>query len=411
MKRHLFDTDFRGHCTMPPVSMESLGLPDASLVAAELTLLDTSDTVLADQTRGVVTLHIAIDSADPGDVALAVKILSKDRGDSATSPRGARLREWLRHAPPPLGDPDALGDHWLQTPRDSAEPGSPYMSRLSVYPIALAERPSTGDSGTTTVRDGAHGVSDDGQHRSLQLLSTLPTGQRVDSTRHRSDESIRRDADGVIHLSRDWSALVKLSGTSFVLHSETSSPFRPLAPIYMRTLYSDALVIGRLQSAALSALEDAVQHARQATIGERSGTELLRRVNAIDEAWVVLQSRYWIRVGDAVGQSMKFTSAYRDAMQLTTHASELSDGLAHFTRIAERRVNVASAESERRTTSALNAIAYVGLPVSISFAASEFTPGDPSWIRFAAILGITFVLTATIWWGFRSYTSEPRREE
>jgi hypothetical protein len=71
-------------------------------------------------------------------------------------------------------------------------------------------------------------------------------------TPHDDDHALFRHR---LPLSRDWSALVLRDGAAFV--AQTAAPFtRGPAPLYVRSIYLDALALGVLQQLALLALAD-----------------------------------------------------------------------------------------------------------------------------------------------------------
>ncbi len=165
------------------------------------------------------------------------------------------------------------------------------QTALGDAPVALT--PSSGDpyrvSFLSQVQPRSPQISaaDVGTDRRIdEWLLALAIGS-VDAARDLSEDERRRLLATRIALSADWSALVLRDGAGLLGHARSSSDFvEKYAPVYFRSIYLDALILGRLQQLGLRALTDELVDLSDPALHPRKVERLAARMSHFrNELW------------------------------------------------------------------------------------------------------------------------------
>jgi hypothetical protein len=189
--------------------------------------------------------------------------------------------------------------------------------------------------------------------------------------------------DGIVHLSAAWGALVLRDGAAFVAMPDATDDvfLATLAPVYVRSIYVDALLLGVLQERALNSFANRLalldsRHARAAEIPALE-TELTQFRNVLWWQHITTQ-------GPGNEIIMRYQAQHRLPALLEQIVWEFSD----YSRQVESASNV-------RTGAALGLITLVGLPLTLALT------GDPvlsleGGLRLFAVIIFGFAMAAII---------------
>lgn len=214
----------------------------------------------------------------------------------------------------------------------------------------------------------------------LALASAIPPGSFSPSEEQNSEFIAAR-----VPFSSDWSAMVLRDGASFVAHPDTSPDFiEQHAPTFVRTIYTDALLVGVLQQLALAdlsdrlaALEDPARHPRG--------------VERLDAEFSRFRNRLWWQHLTQHGLGNQLLLAYQRQHRLVElmeqTKSELDDYSRQTSLRSSRVLNVVVA------VFALLGTTSVAIDLYQLFNPSPATPGQTTIGWSLAALGLLLALT------------------
>ncbi len=213
----------------------------------------------------------------------------------------------------------------------------------------------------------------------LALASAIPPGSFSPSREQNEEFAAAR-----VPFSSDWSAMVLRDGASFVGHPDTNPGFiEQHAPILVRTIYADSLLVGVLQHLALAdlsdrlaALEDPARHPRG--------------VERLDAEFSRFRNRLWWQHLTQHGPGNQLLLAYQRQHRLVElmeqTKSELEDYSRQTSLRASRVLNVVVA------VFALIGTLSVGIDLYQLFNPPPITPGQTTIAWSSAVLGSGLVL-------------------
>jgi hypothetical protein len=186
-----------------------------------------------------------------------------------------------------------------------------------------------------------------------------------------------------LRLSSDWSAMVLRDGASFLTH-DPSSMFHPHAAAYARTLYLDALLLSRYQTASLRLLADQAADLGDPVAHPQELRALQRRLTAFrNRCW-------WEHLTARSGANVVVSAAHRQ---------QGTDTLANqvFDEVSAYAGEVATVAAER-TQAIAGLIGIFGVVLATSFGLVQTF--DETWgDRTEAILlvaGLAAALLVTV---------------
>ena len=213
----------------------------------------------------------------------------------------------------------------------------------------------------------------------LALASAIPPGSFSPSHEQNAEFTAAR-----VPFSSDWSAMVLRDGASFIGHPDINPDFiEQHAPIYLRTIYTDALLVGVLQqltladlSDRLAALEDPARHPRG--------------VERLDAEFSRFRNRLWWQHLTQHGLGNQLLIAYQRQHRLVElmeqTKSELDDYSRQTSLRASRVLNVVVA------VFALVGTLSVAVDLYQLFNPPPITPARPTIVWSLAALGVVLVL-------------------
>jgi hypothetical protein len=350
----------------------------ASLRHAELLLSEPSPLGQDSNRPGILALHLEVTAPSFADAVQVTNLLARQRGGIGASPiHGALTYERLRRVHPELC-------RGLVFPTDG-EFGAETES--TIFSMILIDQ--------MTVEDADPGML------SIKQAYSAASCQDIERL-HASGEALDRASKSVLQISKSWSALFLRHGASFVVHTHAQDPFRGFMPIYFGTLYTDALMLVRLQllivrqveSAAESLLERAAANPHLGSVSE--DFENLDRQLAINSA------RYWMRRSESnAGNSIKIIHAIQDAMSFPLRLGALDAHIDGLARISDADANKQSLEAQKKLTKIVTLLGSIAIPVT--FATDLFQVlGLPATLLSICGLAVSiFLLGGITWWGLR----------
>ena len=213
----------------------------------------------------------------------------------------------------------------------------------------------------------------------LALASAITPGSFSPSNEQNTEFTAAR-----VPFSSDWSAMVLRDGASFVGHADVNPGFiEEHAPVYVRTIYTDALLVGVLQQLALAdlsdrlaALEDPARHPRG--------------VERLDAEFSRFRNRLWWQHLTQHGLGNQLLIAYQRQHRLVELMEQTKSELDDYSRQTSLR-------SSRVLNVVVAVFALVGtLSVAVDlyqlFNPPPITPARPTIVWSLAVLGLVLVL-------------------
>lgn len=215
------------------------------------------------------------------------------------------------------------------------------------------------------------------------LASAVPSGSFVPAGRQAAELGA-----SVVELSSDWSALVLRDGAAFLGHSQANTSFiEEYAHLFVRTIYTDALLLGVLQQYAFSDLAD-----RVAALDDPARRP--RAVERLDLEFSRLRNRLWWQHVTQHGVGNELLLAYQRQHRLPALIAHLRAELEDYSRQAASRA--ARVMNVFFAVFALIGVLGVGLEL---FRVYVPAPGVPTLAQVVWSL-LLLTMTATVMFGY-----------
>jgi len=192
---------------------------------------------------------------------------------------------------------------------------------------------------------------------------------------------------GYVYLSSSWRAMVLRSGASFVGNerAETQDEFLSvMAPLYVRTIYLDAILLGLLQERGLNQFAE-----RLSRLDERSARHA-EIPNLEDDLTLFRNTLWWqhiTRAGPANGLLIAYQAQHRLPELLEQIVAEFSE--------YARQVD---ASSNLRTSAALGLLTLVGLPLTLVLTADPiYSSSGIVQLLGALFAGVLIAMAILLW--------------
>lgn len=215
----------------------------------------------------------------------------------------------------------------------------------------------------------------------LLALAIGSTGAADDLSDHEREELLTTR----LWLSADWSALVLRDGAGFLGHPRASSDFvETFAVVYLRSIYVDALLLGRLQQIALRGLTGALVELSDPALHPRKVERLA--------AWMSrFRNELWWQHLTEHGVANDLLVAYHRQHRLPELVDQVRSELSDYTQQASLRagrlLNIVAAFF------ALFSLLAAGAEVYRLLRVDEVVPGPRTVILSGATLGILALVT------------------
>ncbi|TFD54675.1 hypothetical protein E3T46_00755 [Cryobacterium sp. Hh11] len=207
----------------------------------------------------------------------------------------------------------------------------------------------------------------------LELATLTPS-----TTREASEQELDSAQSDLLRSSTDWIGLIRRDGAAF-LAKETSN-FSPTMMFYARTIYTDTLALGRLQSRLLGILSSRLSEAALVPVLP------LHKVQSLEHDIVIFRAAYVTRSISGSQTANDIMYAYQDQHDLNEALSELHFNSVELARAATLKAAALAQFSAARTNAALGVLTVVGLPLGVALTIwSSFDGG--LWQLGTAFLG------------------------
>jgi hypothetical protein len=242
-------------------------------------------------------------------------------------------------------------------PRDFTPTGISLSSENRMYSVYFGEESGLGPNAKLA----------------LELATLTPRSARQASAREL--EAAQSD---LLQPSVDWIALIRRDGATFL--SNAGSDFSPTLMFYARTIYTDTLALGRLQSRLLGTLSHRLSEAALLPALP------LREVQALEHDIVIFRAAYVSRSISGSQTANDIMHAYQEQHELTEALVELHVNTVELARAATLKAAALTQFAADRTNAALGVLTVVGLPLGVALTIwSSFDGG--MWQLGAAFLG------------------------
>lgn len=160
----------------------------------------------------------------------------------------------------------------------------------------------------------------------LWLAAAVPPGSFSPGTRQQ-----QQFEDATLSFSSDWSAMVLRDGAAFIGHADTNPDFLAhSAPLYVRSIYTDALLIAFVQRLALTDLSD-----RLARLDDPARNP--RGVERLDAEFSRFRNRLWWQHLTQHGPGNELLLAYQRQHRLPELMEQTRSELDDYSRQASLR--------------------------------------------------------------------------
>lgn len=169
---------------------------------------------------------------------------------------------------------------------------------------------------------------------------------------------------GLVYLSRDWRGLVKRDGVAFVSlvpDNGSESTFFSSAEVYVRTIYSDVLLLAVLQREALEAFADTL-----ARVGSRSTQA--NTLRALVDDLTEFRNMLWWESVTLHGVANEILARLHAAHGTTVLFDRVVEDIRSFAGEVERRATLGVAEAQEANRQRAERVAKVGVIAAIGFA-------------------------------------------
>lgn len=264
---------------------------------------------------------------------------------------------------------------------DAAKPGGlirPARDKdvdATVYPLVLFQSATSGPRQADKSGKSADGEeSKKGLAESDYELYALAAGQPV-SELIGHPERIEAHLSRTIRMSSSWSGLILRHGAAFRL----DDPEFQLAEVYFRTLYTDAMMLARLQDHLVRSFEADVRDAVLVTAGNRSDlAALFDRVNEVDRSLALANVRYCMPdLVSNTGKAIDMVSEYHVATAFVRRHSALTSDVESLVQLSARDLEQQQARRQGQLTWALELLGAIAIPVTVILQIAEMVHGSP----------------------------------
>lgn len=215
---------------------------------------------------------------------------------------------------------------------------------------------------------------------------------------HASEGALERASTSVEPLSKSWSALFLRHGAAFVMHTGPEDGFRRFMPIYFGTLYTDAVMLVRLQMLIVRQAELAAESLLERAAGNPHLGAVSEDFDHLDRQLAINSARYWMRRSESnAGNSIKIIHRIQDAMSFTTRLAALDahiDGLARLSDADAQRNYLAA---QNRLASVVALIGTIALPITIAIDGFQLLELEVTPFSIAGLLVAILLLGGAAW--------------
>ena len=354
-----------------------------SLRHAELLLSEPSSLGQDSSRPGILALHFEVTAPSFADAVQVANLLARQRGGLGASPiHGALTYERLRSLHSALC-------RGLVFPTDG-EFGAETES--TVYSMILIDQMTVegADTGMLSIKQAYSAAS-------CQDFERL----------HASGAALDRASESVLQLSKSWSALFLRHGASFVVHADVHDPFRSFMPIYLGTLYTDAVMLVRLQLLIVRQVETATDSLLERAAANPHLGSVSEDFENLDRQLAINSARYWMRRSESnAGNAIKIIHAIQDAMSFTTRLGALDAHIDGLARISDADAQKQYLDAHKKLATIVTLMGSVAIPVT--FATDLFQLLDLP-VTLLSICGLVLgilLLGGITWWGLRRLLSK-----
>lgn len=354
-----------------------------SLRHAELLLSEPSALGQDSNRPGILALHFEVTAPSFADAVKVANLLARQRGGLGASPiHGALTYERLRGLHPEL-----CRGLVFPTDRDfGAETES------TVYSMILIDQ--------LTAEDADPGML------SIKQAYSAASCQDIERL-HASGEALDRASKSVLQISKSWSALFLRHGASFVVHTDVHDPFRSFMPIYFGTLYTDAVMLVRLQLLIVRQVETAAESLLERAAANPHLGSVSDDFENLDRQLAINSARYWMRRSESnAGNSIKIIHAIQDAMSFSLRLGALDAHIDGLARLSDADAQKQYLHAHNKLATVVTLLGSVAIPVT--FATDLFQVLDLP-VTLLSICGLAigvFLLGGVTWWGLRRLLSK-----
>jgi len=180
-----------------------------------------------------------------------------------------------------------------------------------------------------------------------------------------------------VRLSADWTALVLRDGVAFVGNSPAKF-LAVTAPVLIRTIYLDALLLGKVQSEWLARIAGDI-----AELGDPGSKP--ERLEEIERRLNYFRNVFWWQHLTPHGHANLLLRRYQSQHALPELASQIVSELADYSRQARTA-------AAARSNALLAALTLVGLPVATALGILQALGAD-RWVDIGIAMGAALVVT------------------
>lgn len=384
------DREVRWHAEpdaqLAPLELERSG---AEVPTATFTIDHLEGLAYVDRSRresfGILAVHGTMRAESFGQAVQAVTSLATARArQEHDHTRGAKLFSFLRQADLMEGV-TAAGETTLVSGTEAG-----------VYPLVLfrsdAQDPALGQSAKQLALN-----------RGELALFCAASGQRPDSLRSTSAR-IGAALEHRMPLSRSWQALVMRKGAAIMLSSAADPDFVPMAEIYVRTLYSDALMLARLQDFLVREYENDMHLLVGSSIVLEDLSSDTDRWRPLSRRIAVDRARYWMSPAlSTTGHAIMFLREYQAAVRLHDRLDAADEQVRTLTALADQDSRDAQTRAQERVALLLGIFGVIAIPLTIMEQVLTFTSvaeqphgGIIVALLYALLIGLSLVIVLLV---------------
>jgi hypothetical protein len=184
-------------------------------------------------------------------------------------------------------------------------------------------------------------------------------------------------------------------------------PFRSFMPIYLGTLYTDAVMLVRLQLLIVRQVETATDSLLERAAANPHLGSVSEDFENLDRQLAINSARYWMRRSESnAGNAIKIIHAIQDAMSFTTRLGALDAHIDGLARISDADAQKQYLDAHKKLATIVTLMGSVAIPVT--FATDLFQLLDLP-VTLLSICGLVLgilLLGGITWWGLRRLLSK-----
>lgn len=357
------------------------GIPSSPVVTSLLfgeLLISARDVAGGGDRPGVLALHFDVTAPSLAEAVLVANVLARQRGGSG----GSQLHGALTY-----GQLRTLHSDMCRGLAFPTDTGAAVETESTIYSMMQTDQ---------MVVDGADPAA-------LSIAQAYSVASCQDPDRlHASQDALDRALNAVVPLSKSWSALFLRHGAAFMAHTSRDDAFRRFMETYFRTLYTDAVMLVRLQIQILRQAEVSIGNLLEDAATTTHLGSVSKAFEDLDRQLAVNSARYWMRRSESnAGNSIKIIHSIQNAMSFDTRLNALDaqiDGLA--------RISAADAQknylySQKKLTTVITLMGSIAIPVTFATDAYQLLGLPATFMSIGGlVLGIV-ILGGITWWGLR----------